>query len=356
MSEIIEEVRDDEYIGDIMAWASPLYDRETINSAAKELITQPWLNDEGYEIINNWRSSHNFPLNTFQIGLRRKAKGVDSKSVVAQRIKRLSSIGKKLKRFEKMKLTQMQDIAGCRAIVGSISQVNKLVGLYKKSSIKHKLVGEKNYIHEPKETGYRGVHLIYSYYSDRNETYNGLKVEIQIRTLLQHAWATAVETVDTFTRQSLKSSQGGEDWLRFFELMGTAIANREKTPIIPNTPNDEKVLRDELIHYENELQVRYHLKAWGDALKDTALTGAQDASYYLLELDSTNDKLSIVGYSQSDLSRASNDYLKLERSIVGKNADAVLVSVESLEALRRAYPNYYLDTNLFMEIVEEAIK
>ena len=36
--------------------------------------------------------------------------------------------------------------------------------------------------------------------------------------------------------------------------------------------------------------------------------------------------------------------------------DAVLVTVESLAALRRAYPNYFLATTAFLESVEEAIE
>lgn len=345
------------YIEDDMAWSIPKYDRALINQAGDVLIhgaTQRMSEDLAFEIIDNWRSSHNFPLNTFQVGLRRKAKEIDNKSLVAQRIKRLSSIKSKLDRFGEMKLSQMQDIGGCRAIVNSIAKVKKLVELYKKSGIKHKLVGEKDYINEPKPTGYRSVHLVYKYYSDKKNTYNDLKVEIQIRTLLQHAWATAVETVGTFTRQPLKSSVGAEEWLRFFELMGTAIALREKTPPIPNTPQNECELKKELIKYEDRLQVKYHLNAWGKALKTIEPTVA-NAHYYLLTLDPANEQLSIFGYKQSDLSKASEEYLRIEREIVNNNSDAVLVSAESLDALKRAYPNYYLDTNLFLNIVEEVV-
>ena len=42
--------------------------------------------------------------------------------------------------------------------------------------------------------------------------------------------ATAVETVSTLRQQALKSSLGDPDWLRFFTLMGTAIAIREHAP------------------------------------------------------------------------------------------------------------------------------
>ena len=83
-----------------MAWATPQYS------------------------TNNWRSSHGMPLNTFRKTLRLYATRLDSQSLVAQRIKRLSSIELKLRRFPTMKLSQMQDLGGCRAIVNSVQTVN----------------------------------------------------------------------------------------------------------------------------------------------------------------------------------------------------------------------------------------
>jgi hypothetical protein len=53
---------------------------------------------ESLDFINNWRSSQNFPLNTFHIGLRRRAKAIDSGPITARRIKRMTSIEAKLGR------------------------------------------------------------------------------------------------------------------------------------------------------------------------------------------------------------------------------------------------------------------
>lgn len=97
--------------------------------------------------------------------------------------------------------------------------------------------------------------FIYRYYSDVNKAYNGLKIEMQLRTKLQHAWATAVETVGTFIRQALKSSQGEEEWLRFFAFMGTVIALREKQSLVPGTPQDRSKLVSELRKYASQLEV-----------------------------------------------------------------------------------------------------
>ena len=104
----------------------------------------------------------------------------------------------------------MQDIGGVRTIVGSIEQVRELQAAYKSSRFKHQLVSEKDYIAEPKCDGYRSVHLVFRYVNKRAPDYNGLSVEMQIRTKLQHAWATAVETMGTFLGQAHKGPSRGE--------------------------------------------------------------------------------------------------------------------------------------------------
>lgn len=341
-----------------MAWAEPQYPRELVNRALKTLNSPQASEAEVADAlakVNNWRSSHSFPLNTFQVGLRRQALRVDPASDVAQRIKRMSSIAAKLERFPDMKLTQMQDLGGCRAIVENLAAVQLLVSIYEESKHKHKLNHKDDYIDSPQASGYRGVHLVYKYFSDRNETYNGLKIEVQIRSKLQHAWATAVETVGTFIRQALKSSQGQGEWLRFFALMGSAIAVIEQTALVPGTPEDRSELFEEIRELAQRLDVANRLHAYGDALR-TITTVLPGAHYYLLVLDPVSNEVRITSYRQSDQQKATDAYLDVERSIhEGSAADAVLVSVESLDALRRAYPNYFLDTHVFIDTLKEVL-
>lgn len=308
--------------------------------------------ERAFSIINNWRSSHSFPLNTLSVGLRRISRQIDPNSLVAQRIKRLVSIELKLRRFSTMKLSQMQDIGGCRAIVASIKDVDAVVKAYAKSEIRHKIDHTDDYIRKPQKSGYRGVHLIWRYYSDRSTAYNGLKIEMQLRSPLQHAWATAVETVGTFVRQALKSSQGEKEWLRFFALMGSALALREGTEPVPNTPTERDTLTSDLRNAAYSLDVANRLTSFGAALQTLEQPSAKKAAqYYLLALDPKAENVSIRGFRQSELEAANAEYLKTERG----GADAVLVSVESLGALRRAYPNYFLDTRVFLDALKQAI-
>jgi ppGpp synthetase/RelA/SpoT-type nucleotidyltranferase len=202
-----------------MGWNEPSYARGQVDKAGRILVSDkasPAEIDSALEILNNWRSSHSFPLNAIQMGIRKACNKYDTNFLVAQRLKRVSSIIQKLRRFPRMDLSRMQDIGGCRAVVASVDAVEELRNRYRNSSIKHELVNEKDYIQSPKSSGYRGIHLIYKYKSDKKQTYNGLQIEIQIRSRLQHAWATAVETVGTFLQNSLKSSEGPEQWLTFF--------------------------------------------------------------------------------------------------------------------------------------------
>jgi hypothetical protein len=340
-------------------WAEPRYTRAQVDAAGAALVDDTVRGaalEEALAIINNWRSSHSFPLNTFQMGLRGRAKQVDPDSLIAQRIKRLSSIALKLNLFKTMKLSQMQDLGGCRAVVHTVQHVDQVVRLYKESDIKHKLDHIDDYIRHPRTSGYRSVHLIYRYHSDRKTTYNGLKIEVQLRSPLQHAWATAVETVGTFIQQALKSSQGEADWLQFFALMGTAIANRERTAPVPNTPTDKKQLVQELRRYARTLDVEGKLRAYGAALQTLEEPGLQKAHYFLLALDPVANSVTVTGYKFGELEEASNQYLATERAMSGKpGADVVLVSVESLASLRRAYPNYFLDTSVFIDAVKRAV-
>jgi putative GTP pyrophosphokinase len=109
-------------------------------------------------------------------------------------MKRAPSIVSKLQRFDGMNLARMQDIGGLRAVLGSVSRVRKLEAMYRNSKFRHVLV----YIAHPKSDGYRGIHLIYRYSNSLAPAYDGLSLELQVRTRLQHAWATAVETMGTF--------------------------------------------------------------------------------------------------------------------------------------------------------------
>src|SRR5687767_3478703 len=123
-----------------MAWVAPQYERQQVNRAGRIRLDEtasPEARESVLGIINNWRSSHSFPLNTFQMTLRERARKADSQALIAQRLKRLTAIEAKLRRFSDMKLSAMQDIGGCRAVLRDVRRVEQLAQFYKQSQSKN---------------------------------------------------------------------------------------------------------------------------------------------------------------------------------------------------------------------------
>lgn len=245
----------------------------------------------------------------------------------------------------------MQDIGGLRTVVGSVNQLRKLHHNYKVSRFTHSLISEYDYVSAPKESGYRSVHLIYKYKLKDPSPYDGLQLELQLRTKLQHAWATAVETVGTFLEHSLKSSEGPDVWLKFFSLAGSAFAHLEDSPLVPGYEALGKAETFLATTKEsNRLGVREMLVGYSSAVKAIP-TGTSRGAYYLVELNLKGEQksVSIIPFARDQLEKANIEYAKAEkRAADGEDIQVVLVSAGSVESLRRAYPNYFLDTHDFL--------
>jgi ppGpp synthetase/RelA/SpoT-type nucleotidyltranferase len=310
-----------------------------------------------HAVINDWRAAHNYPLNAVATTLQNRVRKIDPDAVRAQRLKRLPSIDTKLRRFPSMRLTQMQDVGGCRVVMRDVGSVAALLDAFDESDAKnpkrYQRIGFDDYIETPKTDGYRGVHLIYEYRSAAPQTkiFDGQRIEIQIRSRLQHAWATAVETVDIYTDQALKTGGGEPEWRRFFALVGSMFALREGTPIVPDMVEDAGRLLLEVDELQTRLKVLPTLHAWRAAVHHSITSATAEHAMYLLYLDARPDvrKLEITGFRADELQRASDEYLRLEQSIADEAmAQAVLVSVDSVANLAEMYPNYSADTELFI--------
>ncbi|MCC6760342.1 MAG: RelA/SpoT domain-containing protein [Chitinophagaceae bacterium] len=312
------------------------------------------------DVLTYWRFIHLPVLNTFQATLRTKlAKKYKRNGFIAQRLKRAPSIISKLRREPRMKLSTMQDIAGIRAVMNRLKDVKKLSTELKDSKAKHKLLSEADYINNPKKSGYRSIHLIFEYHNKATPESDGLKIEVQLRTKLQHIWATSVETMGTFMDTSLKSSEGPESILNFFSITSSAFAILEKTPIVPeHSLMSEKEIFQKAISQYDTLRIKEKLAAFTIATGHIDELNRQSRSkYYLIILDLKNKRIRFNPFSARQLSEANQSYTEVERSIsAGAELQAVLVSIDKVSALSKAYPNYFLDTDDFTKKIEEIRK
>lgn len=355
-----------------MSYSIPQFSKSAVDKAGRTLAaagSAEEFDDIAWDILGNWRASHAFPLNTVTVSLKGKVSRLGLDAVVVQRLKRSRSILSKLLR-DSMRLTQMQDIGGCRAVVPSIDDVYSLRSRFYKSRSKHVLVSEDDYIAKPKKSGYRGIHLIYKFQSSVKPEYNNLLLEVQLRSQVQHAWATAVETVGAVVGQALKSSQGEGLWLKYFQIASLALEYSE-TPAFGRTPymSRGQVAR-ELEHLDERLEVNKKLSAFRAALRATEQPRAKSAGYFLLVLLPDEPGLQVFSFSKDEADAAQKEYQRYERLLPFRSrqmplfpeladysgAQVVLVGAESFRSIREAYPNYYLDTEQFMLLVTKFIQ
>jgi hypothetical protein len=339
-----------------MPWATTPYTKGEITRAGKVLIDPHSTFEErtlALDVMSSWRAAQAYPMRVLLMMLRKKAVEIDTHAVVVQRHKRAPSIIGKLIRFPKMELSRMQDIGGCRAIVGTARDVERLNTHIQASRTRNQLHREYNYIQNPKESGYRGIHLTYKYGGEKSE-YEGYFVELQLRSRIQHAWATTVEIVDTFTDQALKSSKGSADWTYFFRMASAEFAKLEHRPVGSHVEGIDT--QAELAKLAHQLNVVKRLNAFAVSANHIIQKHDDKTDYFLLELTDEGNQVLITKYKVSDFSRATEAYLLKEKQAkTDSTRDVVLVAAGSMHALQNAYPNYFADSREFVKLMERAL-
>ena len=137
------------------------------------------------DTLVGFRALHAIPLQTATRGLRSAVTSERLPVQVLQRLKRVPTIIDKLLREPTLPLSRIQDIGGCRAILPTIPDIRAVQERLARPSRARELVAFSDYIDDPRDSGYRGVHLIM--------LYRGRIVEIQLRTPVMHEWAATVE-------------------------------------------------------------------------------------------------------------------------------------------------------------------
>jgi putative GTP pyrophosphokinase len=338
--------------------ASSIISKTEIDKAGSILAANsstPKEKGEALLIVDAWRAAHSYPLDTFSSTLSRKTSQYPG-VIIAQRLKRLPTIINKLERFPTMRLSRMQDVGGVRAVLNNVKQVTTLANEYlEKGRFTYELIGHKDYITSPKDDGYRGIHLAYKYKNTFADQYNGLLVEIQLRTKLQHSWATAVEAMGTFMGEPFKNGKGSQDWREFFALVSSAFACTEGTPVAPKHSQLKPLgISKAISNLEKKIKALDHIAALTIAARTINKTLSENIKahhyYSLISLDIANKQVMIRSFAKNQLVEATKLYAELEER--NSSFDQVLVSVRSLNTLQTAYPNYFLDIRDFVKNVK----
>jgi ppGpp synthetase/RelA/SpoT-type nucleotidyltranferase len=336
----------------------PLYSKRQVVEAGKFLaqdIPESRKEEaiEAFKIAHNWRDAHVRPLVMMRAELVGRLKVLKFAHPTAARLKRMKSIRSKLAKG-RLTLYQMQDVGGYRVILPSLAELEIITKSYQ-DGCKHELMGIDDYVDNPKRDGYRCRHLIFKFRGrGPDEVFNRQRLEMQVRSQLQHAWATAVEAVGLYRSEDLKGGAGNEDWRRFFQLVSSEFADEEGTALVPDTPS-KKDRKKELKHLNKKLGAVSILKTFNQAVQYSEDFFVKDAEFFLIQYDRKTQSVVISPYNK--YGPVSNAYIHVESSEedAGLGKTNVLVEVDAIEDLKAAYPNYFLDVALFLDKLAEIL-
>lgn len=175
------------------------------------------------DVVQAHRAAHQYSLSKATMGLRSVVRTERCELEISQRLKRLPTIMNKLFREPTLQLGNMQDIAGCRAVLGNIDELRRV----QRRLQKNRGVGDNgisDYIVSRRDSGYRGVHVIVEY--------DARRVEVQLRTRMMHEWAITVERLSGRLGVDLKSGLGPPEVLELLRVISEAMAVEEAGGVV----------------------------------------------------------------------------------------------------------------------------
>lgn len=293
------------------------------------------ISEYDYEMLQYLRLSYKEPMSIIFNSIKSIAHKVDSNCVCTYRIKRIESIISKLARFPKMQVNRAEDIAGCRCILSSETDVYKLYNKIKKKQDKlpFEIKGKINdYIKSPKESGYKSIHLNVVLKNDNR------RVEIQLRSIEQHNWATLVEITDLLYGLKLKEngSSSNKDLFKLHYLL-----SKPQTQL---TTHEINYIADTIINYK-------YIQTLGGVFAKNYINVRQQwnsmklkSKHFFLISTGQNGIPEFHGFSTFD--DAESNYFNMFINN-NSNKNIVLTHIQSTNfaKISAAYSNYFLTYN-----------
>lgn len=174
-------------------------------------------------------------------------------SSISSRLKRTESVFEKLiRRGMSVSLSNIEnglnDIAGVRVICPYVDDIYLIAeALLNQDDVT--LVRKKDYIKNPKENGYRSLHLIVSIPVFLSETKKDVKVEVQIRTMAMDYWAS-LEHQLKYKKEIPESEDVAQELKRVADIMADTdermLSLRQKIELAEDIPTEDDELLERL--------------------------------------------------------------------------------------------------------------
>jgi len=309
---------------------------------------------DAFLVANNWRDAHAYPMRSIHASVRHHIRKNDFDAITGARLKRMQAIRRKLRRIS-VKFHKLQDLGGCRVIVATIAEARSLIEILK-SKLPSVVLKETDYISRPKVDGYRSHHIIFGFRQRKRTPYDDRRIELQVRTHLQHSWATTVEAVGLYRGEELKSQKGDKDWLRFFALVSAEFADAEKCTTVPDTPVATE-RGSEIRRLAKSLDALNVLEAVTKGFQgtDIPLARGYKPTHYLIRYDHSSKTVHVEPHNKANKATASYEQAEEVQRTGDENDVVVLVEVDKIKDLKKAYPNYFGDVDYFQRQLKQIV-
>ncbi|MGN0243267.1 MAG: GTP pyrophosphokinase family protein [Lachnospiraceae bacterium] len=168
---------------------------------------------------------------------------------VSGRVKKISSILDKIQRknipFDELE-DKIEDIAGIRIICQFVEDVDKVVAILRERG-DIRIKSEKDYISNPKTSGYRSYHLIVYYDVNTMKGPKRIQAEIQIRTLAMNFWSTIEHSLQYKYKENIPEHVKQK-------LLNAADA-------VVHLDQEMSSVRNEIMDAQNSFQIKANLVA-----------------------------------------------------------------------------------------------
>lgn len=307
--------------------------------------------NNAYELLSQYRMEHLKPLTELNLRLREWLMDFSKDYYIAQRLKRTPRIIEKLRRLKTLRLSQLQDIGGCRIIVENYQVQEELFQYIINRLAKSKVItiygNKKNNPVDYRErgrddSGYRAIHIILKV--------REMKIELQIRSNMQHYWAESIERTSIIYQKNIKSLQGDPIVIQYFKTLSDIFfeieCNRNPTITQKNDLDELKIEAEKIIKNadsykllnsnvnENFIQ---HMKARVSKSRYRKIY-----NWLLIFNWKTGEFQNWILLEKTKPEEIAKEYEKNEKSYsVDYGYEVVVIGASSVETIRHTHSHYF---------------
>ncbi|WP_372069965.1 RelA/SpoT domain-containing protein (plasmid) [Tistrella mobilis] len=311
------------------------------------------------DIFEEYRKNHLQPLTELTVKVQNWLSQYNKENYVAQRLKRRPQILRKLRRLS-VRLSQLQDIGGCRIIVENNADVDYIMNFIQdkmRSDRLGKIIRRTDYRQEGRDnSGYRALHVIIEI--------NGYKLELQIRSRMQHYWSESIERTSLLYGHRLKEGEGDSSVIQYFKKFSNILYKIESGLSIPQA--DEIALQDMRVTAESIISAAGKLGSLGGHVNSNIIREMSEkerrspspVNNWILVLDWSDGNFAAWDLVSRDVDDSVRKYSEYERMYPNDDQfEVVLIGSSRISSVYHTHSHYFgiEHHNRALESMEESI-